>query len=75
MPLEQCLQIARTNVAGAYQQQFPGLSVQQMRVVKIRILGDDDTLFLGGKGVESLVRGAILCRQLLRVDGVVSGRF
>lgn len=74
MPLEQRREVSRSDVACANEQQFPGLRVKNVRMVKVRVLGDDDALFLQGKRVEDLVRRSVLRGQLAGVDGVVSRR-
>ena len=74
MGLKQRFEIACANVARANEQQFPRLSLQQMRMIKIQIFGDDHTLFPERKLVEDFVGCPVLSRQAASMNRVVPRR-
>jgi hypothetical protein len=74
MSLEEGFEIADANVAGAHEQQFPRLSVQQMRMIKIQVLRHDHTLLSKRKLVKDFVRGPVLRWQAAGMDRIVLRR-
>jgi hypothetical protein len=74
LALKQLLEFPRTDVAGAHQHQLERPLMKQVRVVKVRVLGDHHPLLPGGELVDDLVGRLVLGGQLACVDDIMSRR-
>ena len=72
VPIEQFTQVAHGDISCFHQQQFPGTPLQQMRVEKITVFGNDNSFFGKGDLIDDAIFGRVLIGQLESINSIVS---